>query len=237
MTREETQRGFNALEIRDGLLLDLSGDPFPTLVYGWKGESLGLFGRYRLELPDGATHYGVVLEGTPTLDCMNGFACALIPGMFFVVPGECLVEGGVGLVLSRLGFQGLFQLGGPLEPEGRLRYIDGCSDTLLVSPPRLGDPCLNHLHIPPHAAQTAHTHPSQRLGVILRGSGECRTPDAAYRLEPGMGWHIATGAVHSFHTGEESLDVIAWHPDSDFGPTDQDHPMINRTIIPPREKS
>ena len=26
------------------------------------------------------------------------------------------------------------------------------------------------------------------------------------------------------------LDVIAWHPDSDFGPTDQDHPMINRTL-------
>jgi len=26
--------------------------------------------------------------------------------------------------------------------------------------------------------------------------------------------------------------VIAWHPDSDFGPRDDDHPMINRTLIP-----
>ena len=95
----------------------------------------------------------------------------------------------------------------------------------------MGDPCLNHLHIPPHTNQTAHTHPSERVGVILRGSGECRTPGGTYPLGPGMGWRIPTGCLHSFHTGEESLDVIAWHPDSDFGPTDENHPMINRTII------
>ena len=27
------------------------------------------------------------------------------------------------------------------------------------------------------------------------------------------------------------MDVIAYHPDSDFGPQDEDHPMINRTIV------
>jgi len=27
------------------------------------------------------------------------------------------------------------------------------------------------------------------------------------------------------------MDVIAFHPDSDFGATDIDHPMINRTIV------
>jgi hypothetical protein len=27
------------------------------------------------------------------------------------------------------------------------------------------------------------------------------------------------------------MDVIAWHPDSDFGPEDDDHPMVNRTIV------
>ena len=27
------------------------------------------------------------------------------------------------------------------------------------------------------------------------------------------------------------MDVIAFHPDSDFGPTDIEHPMINRTIV------
>ncbi|MSQ82944.1 MAG: hypothetical protein EXR77_08510 [Myxococcales bacterium] len=29
----------------------------------------------------------------------------------------------------------------------------------------------------------------------------------------------------------ETLDVLAWHPDSDFGPTDQTHPMVNRTLL------
>jgi hypothetical protein len=25
--------------------------------------------------------------------------------------------------------------------------------------------------------------------------------------------------------------VLAFHPDSDFGPTDEDHPMLNRTYF------
>jgi quercetin dioxygenase-like cupin family protein len=120
-----------------------------------------------------------------------------------------------------------------LETAGRLRYIDGCSDTLLISPPRLGDPCLNHLHIPPHTDQTPHTHPSARIGIILQGVGECRTLDRIYPLQPGMGWYIPTGCLHSFFTRDEALDVVAWHPDSDFGPRDDDHPMINRTVIAP----
>jgi hypothetical protein len=32
-------------------------------------------------------------------------------------------------------------------------------------------------------------------------------------------------------TAEESLDILAWHPDSDFGLTDEDHPMLNRTLL------
>jgi len=36
---------------------------------------------------------------------------------------------------------------------------------------------------------------------------------------------------HSFFTYEETMDVIAWHPDSDTGPSDEDHPMVNRTIV------
>jgi hypothetical protein len=27
------------------------------------------------------------------------------------------------------------------------------------------------------------------------------------------------------------MDIVAFHPDSDFGPMHDDHPMINRTII------
>ena len=153
--------------------------------------------------------------------------------MFFVWPGGGTLHGPgcAALIVSRLGYRGLRQVGGPIEETGRLTYIDGCTDTLLVCPPRLGEPCLNHLHIPPHTAQSQHTHPSERIGVIASGSGECRTQEGVYPLVPGMGWRIPPGCVHSFYTAESALDVIAWHPDSDFGPTDENHPMINKTIL------
>jgi hypothetical protein len=217
---------FVPLMIETGLLLDLSDDAFPALVYGVHDDTI--------DLPDDATHYGMLTEGGGILhDAHDRFR--LRAGMFFVMAGACRLAapGGRGLIISRLGYQGLRQVGGPVEKTGRLRYIDGCTDTLLVCPPRLGEPCLNHLHIPPHTAQSQHTHPSERIGVILRGQGECRTGDGTvYPLAPGMGWRIPTGAKHSFFTGETSLDVIAWHPDSDFGPTDANHPMINRTLLP-----
>ena len=213
---------FTPLAIRSGLLLDL-GD---IQVWGWMEKPL--------TLPPGATAFGMVTTGQTQLRDAETRVFDLNAGMFFVLPDGGVARGGSGLVIAWAGYQGLRQIGGPLEAAGRLRYIDGCSDTLLVCPPRLGDPCLNHLHIPPRTDQTPHTHPSMRIGVILRGTGECRTPDGSYPLEPGMGWYIPTGCLHSFFTQDEALDVIAWHPDSDFGPRDDDHPMINRTQIPPR---
>jgi hypothetical protein len=153
--------------------------------------------------------------------------------MYCVAPGEVCIaapEGRV-LVITQVDYHGVWQVGGPPEPLGRLRYIDGCSDTLLVCPPRLGEPCLNHLHVPHGTDQTSHTHPSVRIGTITGGEGECRTVDGRHPLRAGMGWLIPEGVVHSFHTATQCLDVIAWHPDSDFGPTDESHPMRNRTIL------
>ena len=213
---------FVPLTIDNGLRVDLAQDEYPTRVLGWREDAL--------ELSAGDTHYGMVVEGQSTLESDAG-RIALRAGMFFVLPGEGRVRGGAGLVISRLGYRGLFQVGGPLEATGRLRYIDGCSDTLLVCPPVLGEPCLNHLHMPPGTNQTAHTHPSERIGVIVRGSGECRTPGGTFRLRPGMGWRIPTGCLHSFFTTDSALDVLAWHPDSDFGPTHDHHPMVNRTMV------
>ena len=37
--------------------------------------------------------------------------------------------------------------------------------------------------------------------------------------------------THKFDTCDTSMDVIAFHPDSDFGPQDDNHPMINRSYI------
>ena len=215
---------FTPLDLQTGLLLDLRADVYPTQVFGWNQDAL--------TLPGAATHYGIVTEGEAVLRDARG-AFPLRAGMFFVCPAECVIEGelGRGLVISRLDYRGLWQIGGPLEEDGRLQYIDGCTDTLLVCPPRLGEPCLNHLHIPPRTHQSPHTHPSERIGVILSGRGECRTPEGVFPLSPGMGWRIPTGCLHSFLTQEEALNVVAWHPDSDFGPTDENHPMRNKTLL------
>ncbi len=116
------------------------------------------------------------------------------------------------------------------------RQVAGCDDVarisptpLLVCPPRLGVPCLNHLHIPPGTAQSFHVHPSARVGTIVRGAGRCLTDAGSRELAPGLGWIIPTGTRHAFRTTSSSLDVLAWHPGSHFGPTDENHPMLNRT--------
>ena len=204
------------------------------------GSTVGAFDTYRMAVPGNgrpmtlesdATHILLAASGQATVQSGYG-RLALTAGMFCVLPCAAEATGDwTGLVISQPSYLGLFQLGGPLEDTGRLRYIDGCTDTLLVCPPRLGEPCLNHLHIPPDTAQTQHTHPSDRVGIIVRGRGKCITPTGHWDLFPGMGWRIPSGCRHSFHTDESLLDVIAWHPDSDFGPTDENHPMRNKTLL------
>ena len=179
-----------------------------------------------------STHFGFVSSGTVRLNCASG-TFDLATGMYFCVPGDLqLVARGHCLVIGHESYRGLFAVGGPVESRGRLQYIDGCSDTLLIAPPVLGEPCLNLLYIPPGTAQSEHTHPSLRAGVIVKGRGRCVTPAKEYNLTPGALFVIEPDAFHSFHTDESSdLSVIAYHPDSDFGPTNDDHPMLNRTWI------
>lgn len=150
-------------------------------------------------------------------------------------------------VYPKTKYRAVTHIGGPIEAEGRLKYIDGCTDSLLIPPVKLGDPCFNHLHFPSKIDQTPHTHPSHRIGIVAKGNGECITPFGNLPLTQGMifvikewdgksyakgldGKEYPTG-THKFKTFDESMDVIAFHPDSDFGPTDIEHPMINRTIV------
>lgn len=206
-----------------GTMFRFRSDRHPTVVSGWKQS--------RLELDTNATHFGFVGDGRTMLSCASG-SFELSRGMYFAIPGEATVEGsGQGFVASLLEYQGLFQIGGPVEATGRLRYIDGCSDSLLIAPVMRGDPCLNLLYIPPYTDQTAHTHPSVRVGMIVDGEGRCQTPGQDVPLTAGLVFAIRTGGLHSFHTQEQSLRIVAWHPDSDFGPTHEQHPMLNRTIV------
>lgn len=208
---------------QQGTLFDFRSDSHSTLVSGWHHSEL--------ELAGGNTHFGFVASGVLHVDCEVG-SFELHPGMYFSIPDAArLTGGGTGMVASMAATRGLFHIGGPVESTGRLRYIDGCSDTLLIAPPMLGDPCLNLLHIPPGTQQTEHTHPSLRVGIVVDGAGICRTPDGDTPLAPGLVFAIRAHGRHCFHTGASDLRIVAWHPDSDFGPTHEQHPMLNRTIV------
>ncbi len=212
-------------------------------AYGWRHGSLApslsawTDDELQLDCEANATHFGYVYEGMTVL-LRDERAWLLRAGDYFCVPGRCSIraQDGRGVVMHRSGWHGLFMVGGPVEHRGRLRYIDQCSDTALVQPVRRGDPCLNLLYFPPGVLQTAHTHPSDRLGLVLSGHGTCIArnggADHTIPLEPGMIFCIRASGRHRFSTGPGAeLRVLAYHPDSDCGPTDDDHPMINRTMV------
>ncbi len=179
-----------------------------------------------------STCYGLVIEGSPCLTIESGDTFVLSPHHYFSIPGTFHLTGmGKVSMIERFGYLGTFTLGGPLEQSGRLCYIDGCSDTLLISPHRLGDPCLNLLTFPKQTKQTFHIHPSVRLGTVVWGEGRCLTTTGSIPLIKGQVFYLPERLKHCFHTNDQELAVVAYHPDSDWGPTDAAHPMLNRTYI------
>jgi quercetin dioxygenase-like cupin family protein len=211
-----------AWQIEEQRELEIPTSPVGRItVIAWRGHAP--------RLPTGGS--AVILPVGQMLVSWDGSTSMLAAGCYAQVPNHARVTLGAGVIIATPDYYGLTQIGGPVEPVGRLKYIDGCSDSLLICPARKGEPCLNLLHLPPGVDQTQHTQPSERIGIILRGGGVCRTPDQDIPLLPGMFWHIPAGALHSFHTLSQSLDVFAWHPDSDFGPSHDAHPMLNRTMV------
>lgn len=208
--------------------------------------------------PDINNSYHIfIYSGSALLEFDNGLSAKMIEntfaahhgkfcltGKFKAVAIEIIIENGI---YCNNNYRAYTQVGGPLEFSGRLKYIDGCTDSLLVPPVKKGDPCLNHLHFPSGITQTPHTHPSHRIGIVCRGSGMCVTPFGDLPLEEGNifvikeydGLESAIGldgleyeaGTHKFDTYSSHMDVIAFHPDSDFGPEDENHPMINKTIV------
>jgi quercetin dioxygenase-like cupin family protein len=211
-----------------GLQSNLSFIDHPSAVATW---SSGV-----LELPWESTHFGFVYEGPSSLIC-NAGTFTIHSSMYFCIPGSAKIIGGAGMVASRLCYGGFFSIGGPVEARGRLKYIDGCSDSLLVAPVVLGDPCFNYLHLPPGIDQTEHTHPSLRVGLVVSGYGKCLCVGKEHDLKPGEVFLLYQDVPHSFHTISSDLRIVVYHPDSDFGPSDENHPMLNRTIVDGRSAS
>ena len=185
-------------------------------------------------LPINATSFGYIFDGE-----LSYSGRVFVAGDFFSFPAiegqdNKIVATGRAILFIRYGFLGQ-QIQGVVEDEGRVQYIDGCTDSVLVSPPRLGDACLNSLHFPTGITQTVHTHPTVRLGVVAKGSGIATTIKDGQLvdtlLEAGDAFILEANEAHRFKTLGEKMLVVAYHPDSDYGPTDEFHPMKNRTYL------
>ena len=198
---------------------------YPCEVHALRGEGT-------LALDEDSTAYGYITAGTLSLENLQAGA-----GQYFCLTrrgggADITYRNAVGFAVIRKGFKGQNMVGGPLEESGRLVYIDGCSDSILVSPPRLGDPSLNHLHFPEGIEQSFHIHPSIRAGIVVSGRGQASlSKDRQLPLRAGAVFILDERERHRFCTYESEMHIVAFHPDGDFGPTDSNHPMKNRTLV------
>lgn len=222
------------------LLADQDGS-HSISIFGFENSSTQNRAKTTFESKATGTLWGFVQSGSAVARS-GGVRWTVSAGQWFSLPLESGFEIELGSDETRMfavgnsHHHGLPSMGGPVEKTGRLRYIDGCSDTILYSPPLKGDPCLNLLHFPTGVDQTQHFHPSSRCGIVSNGSGVCVFERSEVPLKKGQIFYLPKNLRHKFKTGSsEVLDVISFHPDSDWGPTHEVHPMINRTWMDPKQ--
>jgi len=145
---------------------------------------------------------------------------------------------GPALVIDNPGFQCPERKFCSFDPNsvGQLSYIDGCSNSNLIDPPRNGDPCLNYLYFPPGIDQSWHTHPSVRIGYVLTGKGyaciQSNGVSKEHLLEPGKIFVLDRFTKHRFRTeSDQHMTLMIYHPDSEDGPRDENNPMKSRTYL------
>ena len=115
---------------------------------------------------------------------------------------------------------------------GNLSYMDGGTNSNAISPPRAGLPVVNYTHFPAKMSQTLHTHPSQRIGLVLNGHGEIELDNHKhFRLEKGSVFFMERNTLHNFITHDEDVTLFVFAPDSGTGPTDEVNPLKVRTYV------
>lgn len=216
-----------------GLLVD---DQKGSRVYGFENHSEHR-GLRQIEIPENLGGvFGYVADGTIQVSD-NGLVSEITQGRWFSTRKGATInfvsEKYRISVWQKADYYGS-NANGLVEDYGRLNYIDGCKDSILFSPISKGEPCLNALYMPEKVHQTMHTHPSTRTGFIIVGGARAITENKDINLETGMIFYLPTDLKHKFRSdlGENvMMKLVAYHPDSDFGPTHEEHPMINRTIV------
>jgi quercetin dioxygenase-like cupin family protein len=230
--KEENQ--FHIWRTYWGKLICDHDDRFPSTLYGFENISPENQGKNSFDFTEESTLWGFVQSGNTNIN-VDGHDWSLRSGQWFNLTGRKITlnfsEKSSVYITARFDYIGLNSIGGPIEATGRLQYIDGCTDTLLAFPPIQGDPCLNLLHFPPGINQTMHTHPSTRTGMVSSGTGFCVTPDDEIELSASFVFYLPQNTKHNFTTQDSVMNVVSYHPDSDWGPTHEKHPMINRTWV------
>lgn len=192
-------------------------------VQTWNGGALRL-------RPD-ASHFITILDGEMIID-NDGIKATLKDYCYGTFPGDAELSGnGNAIIVSSINYKSMALFGGPLETDGRLNYVDGCTNSLLLAPPVKGEPCLNFLNLPSGTHQTPHTHPTIRVGMVVSGYGRCGTKAEPLIFEKGSVFIIPPNALHSFQTDEANIRIILFHPDSVVGPVDTDQTMLNNTFV------
>nr|VFK37977.1 MAG: hypothetical protein BECKSD772F_GA0070984_101936 [Candidatus Kentron sp. SD]VFK42621.1 MAG: hypothetical protein BECKSD772E_GA0070983_101837 [Candidatus Kentron sp. SD] len=121
--------------------------------------------------------------------------------------------------------------GSPLLP-----YINGCSTKQIFPPPRIGDPTLQYLHIPPYSTeQTHHVHSTVRVVYTLSGRGNSvvgmKGATIKEELISGKVSILEPMCPHHFETPYgEPLAVIPLHVYSSI-PGETVHPMFSGTHL------
>lgn len=201
-------------------------------IHGYENLTADFSEKSHVEFTGNGTIWGFVHQGQMSAETSE-LEWMVRPGQWFSFPYQGTIKFDLKKnskvwMLNGVGHKGLSCVGGPVESKGRLRYIDGCTDTLLYCPPVIGDPCLNLLHFPSNVDQTDHFHPTSRSGMIHRGHGSCVSAQDD-GMKEGTIFYLPANVRHKFKTTTVAMDVISFHPDSDWGPTHEVHPMINRT--------
>jgi quercetin dioxygenase-like cupin family protein len=115
---------------------------------------------------------------------------------------------------------------------GNLSYMDGGTNTTAINPGRLGDPVVNYVHFPAGMQQTLHTHPSHRIGMVLKGLGKIELDNGEFLLKQGDVFFMQRNVLHNFMCPyNEDVVLFVFAPDSGTGPTDEVNPLKIRTYV------